>query len=109
MESTVKRKYFLAVAGVSALFLLNALGLWLGQRYDLDFQRDPIYPSYVRIRNLILQAGTIIAVFCALGIWSGLIYWRSRTNPLSDKQKLLYLCAVLSVIYGYVLTAYFKL
>ena len=109
MELTTKRKYLLGLAALSTLFLLNALGLWLGQRYDTDFHSDPIYPSYVRIRNLILEPGSMIAVACALAMWSGLIYWRSRARPLTDRQKIVFMCIVFSVVGGYILTAYFKL
>jgi|SRR6266850_8584021 len=109
MEMTLKRKYNLAIVGVSALFLLNALWLLLERRFDQGFRTDPTYSSYLRIRNLLLEPSTIIAVACAFLVWSGLIYWRSRSRALTDRQRIVYLCLVLSAIYGYVLTACFKL
>jgi hypothetical protein len=109
METTLKRKYILAIVGVSVLFVINALGLFLEQRFDQGFRTDPSYSSYLRIRTLVLEPSTSIAVACALAIWSGFIYWRSRRHVLTDGQRIIYICLVLSAIYGYVLTACFKL
>jgi hypothetical protein len=109
MELVTKRDYLLAITGVSALFLLNALALWLGQRFYTDLHTEPAYSSYLRIRDLVLQPGTIAVVVCAFAAWSAMIYGKSRRHPLSDKQKIIFVCLLLSAIYGYILTAAFKL
>jgi uncharacterized membrane protein (UPF0182 family) len=109
MEFTTKRNYLLAITAVSALFLLNALALWLGQRYDSDLHSDPTYSSYLRIRSLVLQPGTIALVVCAFAVWSAIIYRKSRRHPLSEKQKIIFVCLLLAAFYGYILTAAFKI
>ncbi len=73
------------------------------------FRADPAYPSYLRFRTVAMQPGTIIMVACGFAIWSGLIYWRSRTRPLTDLQKIVFICLLLSTVGGYILTAWFKL
>lgn len=90
------------------MFALNAL--WLNSvRNDAELHSSPFYPSYSAMRTFLLQPVTIIMMVVGLIIWLGLIYWRSRTHPPTDRQKVAMLCVLLAAAYGYLLTAFFKL
>jgi len=108
MKLTLGRKYIIAVLGISVLFVLNAL-LISSVRGGDDFHSLPGYQSLVSFRTLLLRPSTIIAFIIAVSVWLGLIYWRSRSNPLSDRQKVTLVCILLATFYGFLLTAYFKL
>ena len=109
MTLTTRAKYGAAIAAVVLLFLLNGAFLWFQQRYDTEFHNDPIYPTYLRMRNLLLQPGSILLIVFGLVLWFGLLYWKSRSRPVSDTHKIVFICIVLGTIGGFILTALFKL
>jgi len=108
MKLTLRRKYIIAVLGISVLFVLNALLLNSVRGRD-DFHSLPGYQSLVSFRTLLLKPSTIIAFVIAVGIWLGLIYWRSRSRPLNERQKITLVCIILATVYGFLLTICFKL
>jgi hypothetical protein len=108
MKLTLRQKYIFAVGGISALFSLNALWLY-SVRNDKGLHSSSFYPGYAALRTLLLQPGSIITIAVGLAIWFGLVYWRSRSRPLSDRQKVALACVLLATVYGYVLTACFRL
>ncbi|SRR6266704_6925498 len=109
MQLSIRRKYLLAFLCMTTLFLLNFLWLRFQQRYDTEFHSTATYALYLRTRALVLQPTSVVAVVLALAIWVGLLYWKSRVTPLTDRQKIVVMCVLLSVVGGYILTAWFRL
>lgn len=101
-------KYLISICGTSALFILNAI--WLASlRNNGELRSSSFYQSYTSVRTLLMKPSTIFAVVLVTGVWLGLVFWRSRSRPLTDLQKIAIVCLLLGTAYGYVLTAYFRL
>jgi hypothetical protein len=108
MKLILRDKYIIAILGISMLFVLNAL--WLhSMRSSEGLHSLPGYEGLVSFRSLLLRPSSIMVFVIAVSICLGLIYWRSRSHPLNDRQKITLVCIALATAYGFILTAFFRL
>lgn len=97
---TTKGKYAWSFIGLAVLFASNAVFLYFAKRYGWTSHADPFYTAYLRLRDFLLRPASILSISGVLLMWFSLLYWRSRKRPLSDQQKIVFMCMVLSVIGG---------
>ncbi len=92
-----------------AIFVLNAAWLALLQHSDRsELHASPLYPTYARIRSLLLRplSLTTVFVFVAYGLFA---VFRRRKEPVSEFQRLAFLALVVGTALGVLLLIFFKL